>query len=152
MADGDVIDRSGTPKHDSLFAVFDDAQQAERGQRALTDAGFHPQRLHPRASAPALQGDATQDSPWNHLTRLVKTISGGEAHEAERYADHLQQGRTVLAMTVADREAALRACRLIADNDGYDVTYYRALAIEYMRPEANERHGIATHAAGNTVE
>ena len=152
MPEHDVIDQSGTPKDDSLFAVFDGAQQAEQAERALTAAGFHPQRLHPQASAPMLQGDAAQGSLWNRLSRVVKNISGGEDHEAERYADHLQQNRIVLAMPVANRDEALEACRQITDNDGYDVTYYRALAVEYMSPEANERHGVATHAAGNTIE
>jgi hypothetical protein len=148
----DVIDSAGTPKDDSVFAVFDAEQQALRAERALTDAGFHPQRLHPRSSTPALQGAAAQDSLWDRLTRLLKTIGGGEGHEAERYADHLRQGRFVLAVHVPDKGAALVACRLITGNDGYDVTYYRPLAIEYMSPEANARHGVATHAAGNTIE
>lgn len=152
MAERDVIDQAGTPKGDSLFAVFDGEQQAQQAERALTEAGFHPQRLRPQASAAALQGAPAQDSLWNRLSRLMKTFGGGENHEAERYADHLQHQRIVLAMPVADREAALRACRQITDNDGYDVTYYRALAIEYMSPEANERHGVATHAAGNTLD
>jgi hypothetical protein len=74
---------------------------------------------------------------------------GGETHLAERYTAYLDQGHVVLSVPAANRDAALRISDVAQQHDGYEVTYLSPLAIEYMSPEANTRHGEPTHATTN---
>jgi SAM-dependent methyltransferase len=144
-SDQQATTAGNTPHYNHLYAVFDATHEAEQACSALVAAGFAPRRLQPHASADAFKDPGSSSSPAARLERWVKRL-GGETHDAERYADHLEHGRAVLAVAAPDRAAALRIADVITRHGGYDVTYYAPLAKEYMSPEANAAHGLPTFA------
>ena len=142
-----AIDIAGTPQHDHVYAVCDHEGQARQAMQALTTQGI--QVHHLSADAAHLLLEPTH--PLGKAERLVKKI-GGETHEAERYARHLEEGRIVLAVRVEHKEAADAATQTLKQHGAYDVTYFRGWAIQYMSPLENTQHGIPTHSLGNRNE
>lgn len=66
-----------------------------------------------------------------------------EVHEAERYADHLDRGRVVLALPAENGAVAALLARIIARHGGYDVTFFDNFSYEYLTPEEDARHSLA---------
>jgi hypothetical protein len=81
----------------------------------------------------------------------LKTI-GGEKHEAERYARHIEEGRTVVALAVPSRDEAWSVTRTLVERGGYDVTYFSGWTIEHLSPQENIDHGLPTHTTTNVNE
>jgi hypothetical protein len=75
---------------------------------------------------------------------------GGESNMAKRYAQHLEEGHVVLAAPVSDNETAEKFTRIVTNNGGYEVTYFRDWSIQYMSPTENINRGIPTHSTTNT--
>ncbi len=88
-------------------------------------------------------------SPLWRIERLVKAI-GGESHEAQRYAKHLDEGRVVVALPVHDRASAVEITYQLLQNAAYDVTYYAGWTIEHTSWEADSHRGLPTFTTSNT--
>jgi hypothetical protein len=143
-----AINKAGTPQHDHVYAVFDHMEQAHHAIQALSTQGIQAHHLNGGDAAHLLREAV---DPLGKAERLVKRI-GGETHEAERYAWHLEQGRIVLAVRVEHKEAADAATQTLKQHGAYDVTYFRGWAIQYMSPLENTQHGLPTHSLGNRNE
>jgi hypothetical protein len=139
---------ANAPKYDHVYAVFDSRGEAEQAEHALTVAGFAPLHLQPYAAADVFKEPTSSAHPLAKLERFTKRL-GGETHDAERYAQHLDHGRTLLSVEAKNRDAAVRIAGLVEQHGGYDVTYFAPLATEYMSPQANARHGLNTYATTN---
>jgi len=142
------IDRAGTPQVNSLFAVFPDNEAYGRAERELQALGLQPEQLR-KDDAAMLAGPQAEAGMLGILGRFLKGI-GGETNMAKNYVQHLRDDRVVLACRVADEKTAERATRIITDQGGYEVTYFRPLGIQYMSPKENLEKGIPTHAGTNT--
>lgn len=138
-----VVDESGTPQQHTLYAVFDDEEHAQQAERALQELGARPHTLG-GADAQALREPPDSSGILGTVRRLVKGF-GGESAEAKRYATHLDHGRIVLAVPVADRSAADRLTKLLVQQGGYDITYFSGTTVEEMSPAENARHGVPDH-------
>jgi hypothetical protein len=142
------IDSAGTPQVNSLFAVFPDNEAYGRAERELLALGLQPERLR-KDDAAVLAGPQAEAGMLATLGRFLKGI-GGETNMAKNYVQHLRDDRVVLACRVADEKTAEQATRIITDQGGYEVTYFRPLGIQYMSPKENLEKGIPTHAGSNT--
>lgn len=151
MAKQSVIGDAGVPREEQLFAVFDDEMGAHAVEAALRGQGVEVQRLRPGIEGRALAGEDAPQGVLGKLERLAKRI-GGESHEAERYAGHLDAGSVVLVMHASDRETAVRLADLLVSHGGYDVTYYHGWGTEYMSNDANQAHGVPSHTTTNVEE
>jgi hypothetical protein len=148
MKSNTPIDQAGTPQVNSLFAVFPDSDAFRRAEAELTALGLKPELLQ-KEDASALDGPATGAGVLATISRFVKGI-GGETNMAKNYVQHLQEERVVLACYVADQDTAEKATRIITNQGGYEVAYFRPLGIQYMSPTENVKQGIPTHSGTNT--
>lgn len=143
------IDSAGTPRANSLFAIFPDSAAFERAQPELAALGLQPQQLQQHDAA-ALDSPDAKAGIAGTVGRFVKGMLGGETNMAKQYVQHLQEGRVVLACPVDSQEVAAKATQIITKYGGYEVTYFRTLGIQYMSPAENADHGIPTHSGANT--
>lgn len=128
----------GTPNEDHLFAVFDTPQQADRATQELAELGVPVHRFEGAQDAAALMGPDTEASDVMVMVRHVLRGLSEEAHEAERYASHLQRGRIVLALPAENRAVAVLLTRVLTRNGAHDVTFYDNLAYEHLTPRSPE--------------
>lgn len=142
------IDGAGTPQVNSLFAVLPDSTAFRHAEPELAALGLQPVLLQ-KNDASALDSPAVGAGILGTIGRFVKGI-GGETNMAMNYVRHLQEGRVVLACSVADQDTAAKATRIITNVGGYEVAYFRTLGIQYMSPTENAEQGISTHSATNT--
>lgn len=148
-AEDKVINKAGTPRQDHVYAVFADEDAAGRAERALAAQGGELTLLRGHGSAQALQGTAGDSSLLATAARFLKRI-GGETHEAERYAEHMEQGRVVAAAPVRDRDAAGEVTAVLLAHGAYDITHFSALAIEHTSWEKDAARGKPTFTTTNT--
>lgn len=137
------VDSAGTPRNHHLYAVFDAEDRGRKTAGDLEASGLQVQVLHGTDDAHQLRAaDAPGHSggPTARLSRLVKRL-GGETAAAERFAVHLELGRTVLAIETESRKTEELVDRLTKDG-AYDVIYFTMLGIEYLSPTENAAHNI----------
>lgn len=151
MAQQDVVDTGGTPRTGSLYAVFDNPDQAYQAEQALAALGMQVRVLAEDTEASVFAQPEKSSGLVGKLARSVK-VMGGEKHEAERYARHIEEGRTVVTLQAGDREAARGMARTLLDHGAYDVTYFSNWTIEYLSPQENIDRGLPTHSTTNVDE
>lgn len=139
------IDEFGTPREDHLYAVFDTDEQAEAAMHDLTGLGVQGHRLRGPDAARALRAPADADEGGGLLAMIRRVLRGVsvEAAEADRYADHLDRGRVVLALPAEERSLALVLARAMTRHGGYDLTFFDNWTYEHLSPAENARHGLA---------
>jgi hypothetical protein len=145
---GSAIDSAGTPRDNSLFAVFPDSDAYRAAEPELRALNLRPEPLR-KDDASALDSPDSEAGMLGTIGRFLKGI-GGETNMAKNYVEHLRNDRVVLACLVPDDQTAKKATRIITEHGGYEVTYFRPLGIQYMSPRENAEKGIPTHAATNT--
>jgi hypothetical protein len=149
VSDRKTLDPAGTPRPQHIFAVFDGMKEMEAAAAELRERGIDPEEYQPR-DASKLGAPNPEEPVIGKVGRFVKGL-GGESHMAERYAHYLQVGHPVLAVPIKDRDAAEQVARLVTKRGGYEVTYFRDWAIQYMSPDENRARGIATHSHTNVI-
>src|SRR5690348_13540790 len=97
------INDLGMPVEDHLFAVFNTPQAADRAAHDLAKLDVPVHRLSGPQAVSALMGPDTGTTDMLGMARRVLRGFSEEAHEAERYARHLEHGRVVLAMPAENR-------------------------------------------------
>lgn len=150
MAEKKPIDAAGTPSPQHVFAVFDREDDLRAVEAALNAQSVHCETYGPDDAA-KLQEPSPDAGIGGKIGRFVKGL-GGERHMAERYALYLQEGRNLLAAPMQDPQAAELIARIMTSHGGYDVTYFRDLAIQYMSPSENVERGIPTHTHTNVSD
>ena len=148
-AEDKVIDKAGMPRQDHVYAVFAGEDSAGDAERALAARGVALTLLRGRGSAQALQQTADGSGLLATAERFLKRI-GGETHEAERYAEHLEQGRVVAAAPVRDRDAAGEVTAVLLAHGAYDITHFSAVGIEHTSWQEDAAHGKPTFTTTNT--
>jgi hypothetical protein len=148
-AEDKVITKAGTPRQDHVYAVFASEDAAGRAARALATRGMDLALLRGQGSAQALKQTAAESTLLATAERFLKRI-GGETHEAERYAEHLEKGSVVVAAPVQDRGAAWAVTEVLLAHGAYDITYFSALAIEHTSWEDDAARGRPTFTTTNT--
>jgi hypothetical protein len=144
------IDQAGTPRTQTLYAVFDSEREAAQAEQALAGIGVAAQRL--QGSAEALkQPEAEAHGLTGVVTRMFKSV-GGESLEGERYAMHVDQGRVVLTMPCLDQATADQLTKVLVPHGAWDVTYFGGWTIQHMSPGENAAHGMPTYEASTTPE
>ena len=133
----------GTPREDHLFAVFDTPEEAERAAQVLAELDVPVHRFSGPQDASALLGPDTDTGDVLAAVRRVLRGLSEEAHEADRYAGHLQRGKVLLAMPAENRAVAELLTRGLTRHGGYDVTFfdnwtYEHLATPSRQPAATE--------------
>lgn len=145
MAEHEAVDNAGTPRANRLYAVFESERDAQRAEIAMRALGAPASKL---TDPEPLQGGS---GIIGTIARLVKG-AGVEQQEADRYATHLQHGQTVLTVPVQQRDHADRLAQVLAQQGGFDITFYSDMTIEEMSPRASARHGVPAHDAGAEVD
>jgi hypothetical protein len=148
MAELHIVGKDGTPRGRHLFAAFEDEAAARRAEQQLAAEGVEFIHLHGAVDADGLK-HCTAHSPLWKLERFLKNI-GGESHEAQRYAKHLEKGQVVVALPVHDRASAVEITYKLLQNGAYDVTYYAGWTIEHTSWEADSQRGLPTFTTSNT--
>jgi hypothetical protein len=128
----------GTPSEDHLFAVFDTPEEADRATQALDDLGVPVHRFFGSQDANALLGPDTDTGEVLATVRRVLRGFSEEAHEADRYGRHLQNGKVLLAMPAENRAVAELLTRVLTRNGGYDVTFFDNLTYEHLAPPTRQ--------------
>ncbi len=149
MADKNALDAAGTPRTQQVFAVLDTSATYREVERELNAMGLQPEQFQSE-DASTLERSAKGSGMGGTLLRILKDV-GGETNMANLYAQHLRDGKFVLAVQVPDAETAAGVTEVIARHGGYEVAYFRALGIQHMSPTENIEHGIPTHSGSNTV-
>ncbi len=145
--DENHIDQAGTPRPQTLYAVFDGEQEAAQGEQALAALGVTAQRLQGAGAAEALKSPHEEaHGLTGAVTRMFKSV-GGESLEGERYAMHADQGRVVLAMPCPDQPTAERLTKALVHHGAWDITYFGGWTIQHMSPGENAAHGMPTYEA-----
>ena len=146
------IDQAGTPRTQTLYAVFDSEREAAHAEQALAGMSVTAQRLQGSAAAEALkQPEAEAHGLAGAVTRMFKSV-GGESLEGERYAMHVDQGRVVLTMPCADQTTAEQLTEALVPHGAWDITYFGGWTIQHMSPGENAAHGMPTYEASTTPE
>ena len=149
-SDKSHIDQAGTPRTQTLYAVFKSEREAGQAERALAGMGVTAERL--QGSAEALkQPEAEAHGLTGVVTRMFKSV-GGESLEGERYAMHVDQGRIVLTMPCADQATADQLTKALTPHGAWDITYFGGWTIQHMSPGENAAHGMPTYEASTTPE
>jgi hypothetical protein len=148
-AEDKVINTAGTPRQDHVYAVFANEVGAETAARALAEQGVELTLLRGQESAQALLVTANDSTLLATAARFLKRL-GGETHEAERYAEHLEKGRVVAAAPVRDRDAAGVVTAVLLAHGAYDITHFGAWAIEHTSWEEDASRGKPTFTTTNT--
>jgi hypothetical protein len=143
-----VINKAGMPRQDHVYAVFASEDGAGRAARALAARGIDLTLLRGPESAQALQETADDSTLLATAERFLKHI-GGETHEAERYAEHLEEGRVVAAAPVPDRASAGVVTEVLLAHGAYDITHFSAWAIEHTSWEEDSARGKPTFTTTN---
>lgn len=152
MADVKPIDPSGMPEERFLYAVFDRSEDARQAQQALAALGApNTWVLQGSEAASRLRQEHGEGGLGARIMRTVKDV-GGEDLEAERYAIHLDHGRTILAVPCADNAAAERLMPALLQHGAYDVTYFGAWTMQRMSPGENAEHGLPTYEASTGAD
>jgi hypothetical protein len=148
MAEKHSLDASGTPRDGEVFGVLDSHAAYEDAERELQAMGLQPEKFESQ-DAPALE----QPKDPGMLGSLMRTLKGigGETNMANLYAQHLREGKVLLAVQVANADTAAEVTTIISRHGGYEVSYFRELGIQHMSPTENIEHDIPTHAGSNTV-
>ncbi len=153
----DHIDDAGTPRAHTLYAVFDTQDGAREAERALKDthkqneSGTHV--LRGEKEAQRLRQENQTGRGGNLLTKLERAVKrlGGETRLAERYAAHLELGRTVLVVDV-DHEDIDGLVDSLTSHGAYDVVYFSGGSIEHLSPAENAARGIPTEDMASSEE
>lgn len=132
------ISNLGTPSEDHLFAVFDTPEEAERAAQVLAEFDIPVHRLSGSQDVSALLGPDTEAGGVVTAIRHILRGVSEEAHEAERYARHLQRGKIVLAMPAENRAVAELLTRGLTRHGGYDVTFFDNLTYEHLAPPTRQ--------------
>jgi hypothetical protein len=148
-AEDKVINTAGTPRQYHVYAVFASEDAAGGAARALATRGIELTCLRGEGSAQALQTTADDSSLLATAARFLKRL-GGETHEAQRYAEHMEKGRVVAAAPVRDREAAGEVTAVLLAHGAYDITHFGAWAIEHTSWEEDSARGKPTFTTTNT--
>jgi hypothetical protein len=148
-ADDKVINKAGMPRQGHVYAVFASEDGAARAALALAAMEIELTLLRGRESAKALQETADNSTLLATAERFLKRI-GGETHEAERYAEHLEKGRVVVAAPVPDRAAAGAVTEVLLAHGAYDITHFSAWAIEHTSFQEDSALGMPTFTTTNT--
>ena len=120
-------------KRRCLYAVFDTEAEMQQAEQALVSAGGRSQRFH----------DARRRSILAHLERAMMRL-GDDLMGLQRYAVHVESGRAVLAVPVADRSAARQIYQTLRLHGAYDVTYFRTWTVEYVGPRQKVQQELPT--------
>src|SRR5579871_2726052 len=147
MNEDTAINPSGTPKEETVYAVFADERAASGAEEALRAFGVEPAFLRGPEQSRALKAP-TDEGVGSHIERWLKTL-GGESHEAQRYGEHLEQGRLVLVVPAADRDTAVALTDLLTSHGAFDVTYYSGWTIEHTSWQEDTARGLPTHTTTN---
>jgi hypothetical protein len=147
-AENKVINTAGTPRQDHVYAVFASEDAVEGAARVLAAQGVELTLLRGQESAQALRVTATDSTLLATAVRFLKRL-GGETHEAERYAEHLEKGRVVAAVPVRDRDAAGAVTAVLLAHGAYDITHFGAWAIEHTSWEEDAARGKPTFTTTN---
>src|SRR5450759_957183 len=148
-AEGTVINKAGMARQDHVYAVFASEDGAARATHAVAAQGIELTLLRGQESAQALQETAADSSPLATVERFLKRV-GGETHEAERYAEHLEKGRVVAAAPVPDRASAGAVTEVLLAHGAYDITHFSAWAIEHTSWQEDAALGMPTFTTSNT--
>lgn len=124
----------GMPLEDHLFAVFNTPEAADHAAQDLAKLDVPVHRLTGPEAVSALMGPETGTNDVLAMVRRVLRGFSEEAHEADRYARHLEHGRVVLAMPAENRAVAVLLTNLLTRDGGYDVTFYDNLTYEHLTP------------------
>jgi len=147
-----VVTGSGTAKTQSIYAVFDSAQEADRARQELAAQGAQASRLEGHTDARALDGEGDKATGiMGKIARAVQTF-GGEDQEADRYSIHLHQGRTVLVVQAPSYQAAQALTGALTRHGGYDVTYFGDSTIEQMAERVDAARGVPPNDATATAD
>lgn len=115
-----------------LVAVVDDHPAAVAAARALTRAGI------PDGAIVLLrgeEGERTFDSDghtgrWLRLSRLSGYFSADQSSDHPVYDAAIKDGRTVLAVHLADRSRKADVVRIVVDAGGHFLNFYGRLQTE----------------------
>jgi hypothetical protein len=148
-AEDKVINKAGTPRQDHVYAVFASEDAAGRAVRSLAADGIELTLLRGQGSAQALQEPAADSNLLATAARFLKRL-GGETHEAQRYAEHMKEGRVVAATPVPDRVAAGAVTAVLLAHGAFDITHFGAWAIEHTSWVEDAARGKPTFTTTNT--
>lgn len=148
MKEETAINQSGTPKEETVYAVFGDERAARGAEEALRAFGVEPAYLRGPDQAQMLKEPA-DEGVGSHIERWLKTL-GGESHEAQRYGEHLDHGRVVLVVPAPDRDTAVALTDLLTSHGAFDVTYYSGWTIEHTSWQDDAARGLPTYTTTNT--
>jgi hypothetical protein len=149
MTNKESIDnQTGTPLPRHIFAVFDNADACAIADKELNTIGIQSERLKDEDAA-TLQHPADTAGVFGRVGRFLKGLSG-ETNMANHFAQHLQDGRVMIAAPASDKETAETFTRIVTSHGGYEVTYFRDWAIQYMSPHEDIDRGVPIHSTTNT--
>lgn len=148
MAEKNSLDASGTPREGEVFAVLDSPNAYKEAERELNAMGLQPEEF--QSDDASMLEQPKGSGVLGAVMRTLKDI-GGETNMANMYAQHLKEGKVVLAVQVPNADVALQVTKIVSRHGGYEVSYYRALGIQHMSPTENIEHDIPTHTGSNTV-
>jgi hypothetical protein len=131
--------------------VFDNETDLAAAELELVAQGIQTE-IFDTIDAQNLREPAHEAGITGKLKRGVTNHLGGETHMAERYARYLDEGSLVVAAKVPDSETAIKVAQAVTQHGGYEVTYFRDWAIQYMSPTENIAHGVSTHSNSNLDE
>lgn len=153
MTEKQPIDTAGTPRPGYLYAVFDNPAEADRAEQEIARMGLQPRQLQGDAAARVLRQETAHTKGLGAtITRFVKSASGGEDTEAQRYAIHLEHGRIVLTVPCPDQSTADRLTKAVVEHGAYDVTFFGPWTIEHMSPGENAQRGMPTYEASTGAD
>ncbi len=145
MASEHPIDAAGTPQKQQIYAVFDSDANAQAAEQDLRGMGITAQRLQGSGVAQELTGShEAEGGLTSKFTRFFRGL-GGEDHEAERYANHMEHGRVILAVPASDQVTAERITPVLTQHGAFDVTFFGSWTMQHLSPGENAEHGMPTY-------
>lgn len=115
-----------------LVGVFDDHPAAVTAARRLTDLGIPDADIHllrGEEGARVFDSDG-RTGTWLRLSRLSQYFSADQSSDFPMYDAAIRDGRTVLAVRIADRKVKTDAIRAVLESGGHFVNFYGRLQTE----------------------
>ncbi len=116
-----------------LLAVVDDREQATAAVTALAQAGFAPDSVALLEGVAGREGLGRLGPPPSALGRLIRAVqfmAMDQTPDFLVYERALDDGRSVLAIRVADRSAMLRARDVLEDHGAHFLNHFGRLMTE----------------------
>lgn len=139
--DTDVMESTNYPK-DTMLAIADDRESAERAAQALRDAGFAEgaiRLMHGREAWEEIQRKKDERNIFERLWDNVQELDADEGRNSPQdYLTALEEGRSNILVHATDDESRHRAFQALKSAGAHNITYqWRALIEDLPADDVN---------------